>query len=98
MLYWNQRTFSSFHSSASSGAIGVRVKRGAVSKPPVSDAQYGTPDSEKLRPAGICLRIAVHVVLMSPDHVAEAYRCWPANAERVRMTTRLSGAAARWPS
>ena len=72
MLYWNQRTFSSFHSLAASGACGVRANRGGTAKPPVSVAQYGTPDSEKPRPAGICRRNAVQVAVMSPDQVAEA--------------------------
>ena len=38
----------------------------------MSIVQYGMPESEKPRPAGICCRSAVQVDVMSPDHVAAA--------------------------
>jgi len=38
----------------------------------MSTVQYGIPESEKLSPPAICCRRAVHVEVMSPDHVAAA--------------------------
>src|SRR5512141_2624608 len=56
------------------------------------------PEMLKPKPAGICLRMAVQVEVMSPDQVAEAKRCCPAQPLRVRMNTRWLGATLRWPS
>ena len=67
---WNQRVFSSRHSSASSGVGFLAAKRGGTEKPPMSIVQYGMPETEKPRPAGICLRSAVQVDVMSPDQTA----------------------------
>ena len=68
----NQRVASSRHSTWSAAAWGLAAKRGGTANPPLSSVQYGMPDSENPSPAGICLRIAVQVAEMSPDHVAAA--------------------------
>src|SRR5579871_1317756 len=67
---WNQRVFSSRHSSRSS-ALGCAVeKRSGTEKPPMSIDQYGTPETDRPSPAGICERSAVQVDEMSPDQTA----------------------------
>ena len=59
---WNQRDVELAPLVAASGVRAARARSAAgTEKPPVSDVQYGMPDSAKPRPAGICLRIAVQV-------------------------------------
>jgi len=68
----NQRAFSSCH-SAVSAAVGLATeKRVGTANPPLSSVQYGMPDTENPRPAGICFFIAVQVDEMSPDQVEAA--------------------------
>ena len=65
---WNQRAFSSRHSSSGFRRLLVRRERGGcIVKPPVSVVQYGMPEIEKPRPAGICLRSVAQLDVMSPD-------------------------------
>src|SRR5512140_140432 len=94
----NQRVFSSRHSSVSAADTLVAVYLAGTAKPPLSRVQYGMPEMLKPRPAGICLRMAVQVDVMSPDQVAAAKRCWPAQPLRVSRKTRWFGATVRWPS
>ena len=55
------------------------------------------PDSEKFTPAEIWSRRLLQRDTTSPLQLAAPLRCWPANAERVRMNTRWSGYDLRLP-
>ena len=57
--------------------------------PPMSVLHHGSPEAEKLSPSAICRLSVSHVRETSPDHDAVPYRCCPANADRVRLKTRL---------
>src|SRR3954465_9162993 len=63
----NQRALSSYHSAWSAAVGEAAANRAGTAKPPPSTVQYGMPEIEKPRPAGICLAIAVQVEVMSPD-------------------------------
>ena len=58
--------------------------------------QYGMPHIERFSPAGICARNACQLESTSPDQQNAPVRCWPANAERVRIVTRFEASAAFW--
>ena len=65
---------------------------------PMVQVESPQPASQIPRIDAVVRAIAVQVEEMSPDHTAPAKRCCPAKPERVRMTTRWSGAEVRWPS
>src|SRR5512142_3151839 len=89
---WNQRTCSSRKAESATPA----GKRGAEMKAPMSVFQYGNPAADVFSPPAIWLRKTPQLDQMSPGQSVVAYRCCPANAERVRMTTRFADVVARW--
>ena len=70
-------------------ANAVRVTLGPKGRNVILDKSFGAPL--------ICLRNESQFAMMSPDQEAAAVRWAPAQAERVRVNTRLL-LVARWPS
>src|SRR6185437_10601182 len=66
--------------------------------PPISVVQYGMPEIEKFKPAGICRANVTQSLRTSPDQAVTPSRCVPAYAERDRMKTRFLSDAFCCPS
>src|SRR5579871_4282792 len=87
---WNHRT----NNSRNLGSFKLPPEM----NPPISVVQYGIPEIEKFKPAGIWRAKVVQSLSTSPDHAVTPNRCVPAYAERDRMKTRFLSEAFCCPS
>src|SRR5471030_313762 len=82
--YCSQRAYSSRYE----GFFSPPGKSLPMKKPAVSWVQYGLPVMVTLTPPLICSSKVFQLARVSPDHEVAAVLCAPAQAERVKVSTR----------